>query len=307
MVLIGPRGHVIADTIAVTGDGRIDNENIDLGGFNEGTVTAFVISPGRDGTYGDSASPETPAQLVDEIETEYASETASGSQIRSQLRANTVEATGSDDLIVTQNFGYTDGQLTIETAGPAETGGTLTVVGTTNVRPTDTTILLNLLDENRNAIELGSTTQWGPDGRWSVEIPLGEIPPGEYTLEADNGDTTTRRTVEILEEGALEIDVDVGSSQSGTDTDESDTGETNESTSESNSTADTGVNSTDSPPESGGDSNATEADAAADSENPGNETSTADNDGTEDQPGFGVVLTLIALFGAGLLVGRRNA
>ena len=300
MVLIGPRGRVIADTVAVGSDGEIDKANINLGTLNEGTVTGVVVSPGRDETYGDDTTPETPTQLVDTIETESASRTASTSQIRSRLRANTVEATGTDDLIVTQQFGYTDGQLTIETAGPAETGGTLTIVGATNVRPTDTTIMLNLLDGNRSSIERASTTQWGPDGRWSAEMGLGEIPPGEYTLEADNGDTTARTTVEILEEGALEVDVEVGSSQSGTDTDDSDAATTNESADASDSTADTGVNSTDSPPERGGDTNDSEADDAADSESSGNETSTADTDRTEDQPGFGVILTLVALLGLGL-------
>lgn len=307
MVLIGPRGRVIADTVAVGSDGQIEETNIDLGTLNEGTVTGVVVSPGRDETYGDDTAPETPTQLVDAIETEAASKPASTSQIRSRIRDSTVAATGSDDLIVTQQFEYTDGQLTIETAGPAETGGTLTIVGATNVRPTDTTIMLNLLDGNRSSLELASTTQWGPDGRWSAEMGLGELPPGEYTLEADNGDTTARTTVEILEEGALEIDVDVGSSQSGTDTDESDTSETNESTGESDSTADTSVNSTNSPPERGGGSNETEADDAADNDSSSNEASTADSGETEDQPGFKLVFTLLALFGAGLLVGRRNA
>uniref|UniRef100_UPI0015F3E4F4 PGF-CTERM sorting domain-containing protein n=1 Tax=Haloquadratum walsbyi TaxID=293091 RepID=UPI0015F3E4F4 len=44
------------------------------------------------------------------------------------------------------------------------------------------------------------TDQWGTDGVYSLELELEDVEPGEYTVEADDGDNTDRVPVEVVEQ-----------------------------------------------------------------------------------------------------------
>jgi hypothetical protein len=77
-------------------------------------------------------------------------------------------------------------------------GETMVVRGTTNLRPDDNAIVVDLEDENGAVVAVASTDRWGWNGSWSVTIDTTGLAPGEYTLVADDGDETSLETVRLV-------------------------------------------------------------------------------------------------------------
>lgn len=77
-------------------------------------------------------------------------------------------------------------------------GETMVVRGTTNLRPDDNAIVVDLEDENGDVVAVASTDRWDWDGSWSVTIDTTGLAPGEYTLVADDGYETSFETVRLV-------------------------------------------------------------------------------------------------------------
>ncbi|MDZ7687950.1 MAG: PGF-CTERM sorting domain-containing protein [Halobacteriales archaeon] len=252
--LIGPRDYVIMftdsrgttaldDFTSDSDNGEIDEEDIDLiDDLSVGTVRGAVLSPGRDGTFGDgsfSVSQEIVDQLIASGRLPAGTESpltasvdnfiriaeAAGqqgytqSQVQDLLLSETIEDAASDDLIVSEEFRLSDDSRTEMTDAvpaqhrdqltgvhPIEVGETMVVRGITNRDFEDATIVVEA-DDGPSIAELGTevTEEWDTDGVWEVEFEVSEdVEPGEYVMRSDDGERIDEMTVEILAEGTLE-------------------------------------------------------------------------------------------------------
>ncbi|MDL0131881.1 HVO_2072 family ArtA-dependent S-layer glycoprotein [Halobacterium salinarum] len=275
-IIIGNRGKVKFQSISVDSDDTFDEEDIDISKLRQGSASAHIISSGRDGKFGEDTA-NSISDLEDEVGN-YTSGSPTGDQIRDRILSNTVDDTASDDLIVTQQFRLVDGLTTIEDTEGGEAGGSLTVMGTTNRKADDNTITVELLQGDAS-IEINSTDEWNSDGQWSVDVPLSNVEPGNYTVEADDGDNTDRQNVEIVEE--LE-----------------EPDQTTVDQPENNQTMTTTMTE---PTETTTEMTTTQEDTT---ENGSEGTSDGESGGSI--PGFGVGVALVAVLGAALLALRQN-
>ena len=204
-VFIGERGNTYSTQVSV-GDGTFDEDEIDVNNLQQGAATAHFLSVGRDGNWGDNTgtdSDDDPLQAP--VTTNLG---GSGEQVRERVLDNTVEASGSDDLIVTQRFRLTEALTSIEDTYPEgtqdastiESGETLVVDGLTNRYPADNSITVELLNQDEESLALTSADTWDESGQWSVNIDTSDIDPGNYTAEADDGISTDRVSVSIVAE-----------------------------------------------------------------------------------------------------------
>ena len=280
VAFVGPRGGTVADTVTVESDSTFDRDDFDISGLSQGTVSAHLLSAGRDGEFGEGDSADFSGNPTVEEPGDVASAieglSGTGDQVRSSILANTVDSTASDDLIVTETFRLSDGLTTVETVtSPVEGNGTIEVTGQTNRRADDNTITAELLDQSGDSITLSSTEQWGTDGTYSVNISLDGVQPGEYTLEVDDGDNTDRAPVEVVEQ------VDEEETATATAEPEPDT-----------------PTPTPTP--------TPEPDTPTPTEEPADDTETDTPSTDAGTPGFGIVVALTALIAAALLAVRRT-
>lgn len=274
-IFVGSRGQVEFKKVSVDSDGTFDEEDIPLGELNQGTASAHILSSGRDGTFGEELGGMT--DLEDEIE-KYKQGSPTGNQIRDRILANTVDDTASDDLMVTQEFRLVDGLTTIESIEGGEAGGTLTIMGNTNRKADDNTITVELL-QGDTSVEINSTEEWNNNGQWSVDVPLSNVEPGNYTVEADDGDNTDRQNVEIVEELEEPDQTTVDQPENNQTMTTTMTETTTETTTEMTTTQE----------------NTTE-----------NGSEGTDDESSGSIPGFGVGVALVAVLGAALLALRQN-
>ncbi|MDL0139108.1 HVO_2072 family ArtA-dependent S-layer glycoprotein, partial [Halobacterium salinarum] len=275
-IIIGNRGTVKFQSISVDSDDTFDEEDIDISELRQGSASAHVLSSGRDGKFGEDTASSI-SDLEDEIGN-YTSGSPTGDQIRDRILSNTVDDTASDDLIVTQQFRLVDGLTTIEATEGGEAGGTLTVMGTTNRKADDNTITVELL-QGDTSVEINSTDEWNSDGQWSVDVPLSNVEPGNYTVEADDGDNTDRQNVEIVEELEEPDQTTVDQPENNQTMTTTMTETTTETTTEMTTTQE----------------NTTE-----------NGSEGTDDESSGSIPGFGVGVALVAVLGAALLALRQN-
>jgi hypothetical protein len=154
--------------------------------LSDGTVEVHVISAGRDGVFADTSA-GTLGGLAD----------ISGdqSQVRAQILDATVDASGSDDQIVSATFRLADPRVAI-TDLPAEVaqGDTLTVSGQTNTNPGDQEIIVELFDADGVSTAIETTDEWGSDGVWTVSFATDEIALGDYSAEVSVRGTSDAAT-----------------------------------------------------------------------------------------------------------------
>ena len=291
VVFVDNRGRTVTEQVSVDSDETFDEDDISLtgdeGDLRQGTVSAHVISLGRDGDVGDG---EEGTNTLDDLETEIDGFEGSGDQVRSRILANTVEDDGSDDLIVTETFRLNDATLSIDNVYPEEAqadgvnpvaaGETLVVEGTTNRDSDDAAITFEVLDENDNSVASGSTDEWGTDGQFSATIDTSDIETGSYVLEADDGESTDRVTVEIVEsveEETTEEETEEETTEEETTEEETTEEETEEETTEEETT-----------------------------EEETTEEETEEEATDDSTPGFGALVALVALVAAALLATRRR-
>ncbi|GAB3701663.1 HVO_2072 family ArtA-dependent S-layer glycoprotein [Halorubrum pallidum] len=305
VAFVDNRGQTIARTVSVDGDGTFEREDISIGNLNQGTVSGHIFSLGRDGVVGDGTLPSNDdASSADDLQTYIADNIGSGSgdQIRSRILSNTVDADGSDDLAVSETFRLNDATLSVsnvyaegaEASGvnPVATGETVVIEGSTNRQADDNSITLDMLTQEDNSVASTSTDDWGNNGQWSATIDTSDLETGTYIIEADDGDSTDRVEVEIVEER----DTSDGDDGSDDGEDGSSDGEDGSSDGEDGS-SDGEDGSSD-----GEDGSSDGEDGSSDGEDGGSDGGSTD-DGT---PGFGALVALVALIAAALLATRRD-
>jgi len=295
VAFVDSRGGTEAITASVDSDNTFDEEDIDISTLAQGTVSAHVISLGRDGVVGngDNASIGQDGVEVSDLESYIVGlggSGGSGDQIRSRIVANTVEADGSDDLMVSQTFRLNDATLGIndvypegaqaEGVNPVATGDTLVAAGNTNRQADNAAITIELLDENDDSVLTGSTDEWGTDGQWSATLSTSDLETGTYTLEADDGESTDRVTVEIVES----VEEETEEEETEEETTEEET--TEEETTEEETTEETTEEET--------------------TEEETTEEETEEEATDDSTPGFGALVALVALVAAALLATRRR-
>ena len=213
---VGSR-NVRAEVVRTTRGDTIDT-NIDIGEMQRGEVTAFAISPGRDGNFGNgratdaegnAVSVTTPSEFRDFVRS-FDRDGRTRSQKIDRIRADSVERAGSDDLIRTTTFRITDARTTVrdivpgEQPGltgivPIEQGESVLVRGTTNRNPEDTDITVEVT-EGPDAPEFNVVRirDWSGT-RWSATFTTSGVSTGTYTVEADDGTSTDRRSFTVVE------------------------------------------------------------------------------------------------------------
>jgi len=293
VAFVDDRGNTLAYSVSVDDDDTFDEEDLGVG-LNQGSVSAHVISNGRDGNIGDGDLPDNDNSiggLVQFIEDLGDNNQLSGDQVRDRIVTETVEDDASDDLIVTQTFRLNDGTVSLDAVypegseasgiNPVAAGDTMVVEGTTNRKADDNSIVIDILDEDGNSLATESTEMWGADGMYTVSVDTSDLETGTYTIEADTGDNTDRETVEIVE--SIEEDNEEEATNE-TDTEEETTEEetTEEETTEEETTEE----------------ETTEEESTEE---------TTEEESTDDStPGFGALVALVALVAAALLATRRR-
>lgn len=211
------RGDVRAEVVRARRGNFIDT-NIDIGNMRQGDVTAFVISPGRDGEFGDGSATDsdgntvsitTPQRFRDYVRS-FDRDGRTRTQKMSRIRDATVERAGSDDLMRTTNFRLTDPRTTVrdivpgeqpQLSGvvPIEQGESLLVRGTTNRNPDDADITVEVT-EGPDAAEFDLVTirSWS-GGTWSATFSTPGVSTGTYTVEVDDGESTDRRSFTVVD------------------------------------------------------------------------------------------------------------
>ena len=304
IAFVGNRGDTFATEISVDDDDTFEEDDISLADISQGATTGHVISAGRDGQFGDGGDGNwnDADAVVETINDGFGSST--GDQIRSQILANTVDETASDDLIVSTSFRINDPTLSInnvypeaaEASGlnPVATGETVVVEGDTNRQPDNAAITVELLTQDENSVQSVSVDEWENDGQWSVTMDTSDVETGTYIIEADDGESTDRVNVEIVEERQTDDGDDGGADGDDGGADGDDGG------------ADGDDGSTD-----GDDGGADGDDGSMDGDDGGSDGDDGGSDGgdggTDDStPGFGALVALVALIAAALLATRRN-
>jgi len=276
VIFVGPRGNTETELVSVDSDDTFDEEDLSLGGqIAQGTVSAHFLSDGRDGEIG-----ATGTDLEDFVNNDIpsfedtAGGSATGEQVREQIIADSVDDTASDDLFITETFRLADGLTTIEEVNtPVSNNGTIEVTGQTNRKPDDTTVVLELLDQEDNVIATASTDTWDTDGTYTASLSLDAVETGNYTLEADDSENTDRVPVQVVEQVTEETP-----------------------TPEPTATEEPTPTATPEP-------TATEEPTPTATPEP---TATSTPETGTGTPGFGIVVALIALIAAALLAVRRN-
>ncbi|ELZ89050.1 cell surface glycoprotein [Haloferax sulfurifontis ATCC BAA-897] len=283
VIFVDERGNVEYQSVSVDSDGTFEEDDITVG-LTQGQVTAHILSVGRDGAVGDGSLPGGPSSGadLDDLQTyldTLDSNNNNGEQVNELIASETVDETASDDLIVTETFRLAESSTSIdsiypdaaEAAGinPVATGETMVIAGSTNLKPDDNTISIEVTNEDGTSVALEDTDEWNNDGQWMVEIDTTDFETGTYTVEADDGDNTDTVNVEVVSERE--------------DTTTSEPTETTTTTSEPTETT-------------------TTAEPTETTEEPTEETTTT----SSNTPGFGIAVALVALVGAALLALRRE-
>ena len=208
---VDDRGETVVDTVSVNETtSTFEAESIGLAPLEQGRVTAHVVSLGRDGIPGEGASGPIAGDDAAAVADYIAGLEGSGDQVRDRIAANTVNASGSDDQLVTRSFRYDDARLSIERVYPAAAPAdgiypvaideTVVVEATTTRRPDDSAVSLDVLDEDGETLASSYATEWGTDGRVRFRFAADSIGLGPFTLELEDGENRAREEVEIVTE-----------------------------------------------------------------------------------------------------------
>ena len=214
-VFVDERGNVQYTDVRVDEDNSFEEGDLDIGeNLDDGPVTVYVLTAGRDGEFGDGglASLTTGGTYADleQFVSTLDGRSLTGEQVRARLLDETLDATASDDRSVTATFRLADSRTTIANVYPlgARASGvnpiavddTMIVEGTTNLRPGDNAITVELLTADGDSVALSTTDEWGYDGLYRIALELDDtdVEPGTHTLEADDSYNADTVEVEIV-------------------------------------------------------------------------------------------------------------
>jgi hypothetical protein len=208
----------------------------------EGPARGMILTSGRDQVFGngDYRIPsnltnlegdklekagkwvDTTATNMKDILTAIQDKNDTKSQIIEKIIDITVEAAGSDDLIIGSEFLVRrDSGTRITHIYPAqyehresnnahiykmEAGETMTIKGVTNRNPSNS-IVVSLEDSWGSPISHEEINEWGRDGEWECQLTLSEdISQGKYELSANDGDREIPIMIDILPKEKREDD-----------------------------------------------------------------------------------------------------
>ena len=209
IVLIGPDGYPpgdpgldVANGLYITSTSVTDDEfdeDIKMGGvgFDTGLWIAVVISPGRDGKYGDLG---LEAGDLKSIDTEAYFAGKNRDQIKAILMDHTIDVAGSDDMLESFTFKVESAYVRLNPIASVGVGEPLEISGVTNREP-ETMITISTfagpVDLPAEVVEVEWPT--ADEGVFNATIDTTDAVPGTYTIEADDGDgNTDTATVEIV-------------------------------------------------------------------------------------------------------------
>ncbi len=218
VLLVDSRGRVATDRIQVPrGNGSFDVDvplRTDDGQIlAEGPVRAYVLALGRDDRAGDGRLPDGTNATLDALAAYVGDHPArlDAEQVSERFLGQTTEESGSDDLLISEQFEYVEPTTRITTVaqesqfGPEgiygiPTGERMVVAGHTNLLPDDNTIRVAAIDgPSASRFPDLWTHDWNADGTWSVSLDTTGLEPGVYTLtvEAD-GETDDTVSFRLL-------------------------------------------------------------------------------------------------------------
>ncbi|MFB6283361.1 MAG: hypothetical protein ABEK59_05420 [Halobacteria archaeon] len=216
---IGPNGEVGFGNATTDVTNRFSS-SVDLSGFGSGVMTAFVLSPGSDGVFGDGKAEfqgrtypvEDSAELKIYLE-KLGDSTMSGGQVFEVLRNNTVDAFGSDDSISDRELELTTSKTSIVDVVPmdlrhrtgtvpVEKGEKFVVRGRTSLDTGSGTITVRPVEGPDADSLLNKTVDSRTGSGWSVGYDAGNLTTGKYVFEVDDGTGVHRREVKVVSPGA---------------------------------------------------------------------------------------------------------
>jgi PGF-CTERM protein len=194
-ILVGPKGWksgraedvlggIVKGTASVSDDEFSEDETM-TDGLDTGIWVAVVLSPGRDGKYetGEDAGSLTLAALG-------VTDGKSQTQVL-EITEDTVNAAGSDDLMVTFSFKVESGYVSLDPVASVGVGDPLEITGTTNREP-DTSITISTFAGPTDLLALTDIVWTNEDyGTFNATIDTSDAVEGTYILEADDGDGNT--------------------------------------------------------------------------------------------------------------------
>jgi major cell surface glycoprotein (TIGR04216 family) len=220
---VDSNGNTVVTTETVDDDFDFENEDISLsdadGQLSEGEITGFIISAGRDATIGAAGEgPDTVGEFVDFID-ELEGRSLTRQQAIELVQERSVNDDGSDDIAVGAQFRLTDASTTIESVdmadgaaaadAPIAAGSEVTISGETNLQPDDNTIVLEVTSgPSAEEISIPSVDEWGMNGTWSTTFTVPDtVEPGTYEIEADDGESVTTTTIEVVSELGADVSI----------------------------------------------------------------------------------------------------
>ncbi|WP_276301671.1 hypothetical protein [Halorussus lipolyticus] len=218
VVLVDGRGRVGTDRIQVPrGNGSFDVDvplrTADGQLLAEGPIQAYVLGLGRDEIAGDGRLPDGSNATLDALADYLGTQPRllDAQQVRERFLGQTTDETGSDDLLIDEQFRYVEPTTRITTVAPQSQfgpegiygiteGEQMVVAGFTNLRPDDNTIRVEAIEgPSAGRFPTVWTHDWNTDGNWAVTLDTDGLEPGVYTLtvEAD-GETDDQVSFRIL-------------------------------------------------------------------------------------------------------------
>jgi major cell surface glycoprotein (TIGR04216 family) len=281
--VLGPRGSATANSVSVEDD---NNFSEDVSQFTDrGTYNIVLIGRGRDSNYARSnADLATSGSNQDNVIGNSDQSPLAGSNTREQnleVIRDVYEDAGVDDNLVMLSLQAENAQLTID---PLSQSGTVTptevtITGTSN-REDDTEVFIEVLNTDEESIASATADVDGSTSSWETTIDMSSVPPGSYTIRAQDDESTAERDFQLA-----------SSTPTATPDEETPTPED-----------DTPTEEPDTP---------TETDSPTPTDTPEPDTPAMEDTDTDSPtettgPGFGVVVGILALLGAGLLATRRR-
>ena len=228
VTMIDRRGRIASEIVTVDDD-DIFEEDVSLvtpdgTELSEGPIAAAVFAPGRDGVMGDgeiAGFTRADLEALDESTREKVgrqianqSLTRTQQQVLELFYEESINDTGSDDQVLFDVFKYTDGRTSIRAVtsqtnqnvtgiNPVTQNETIDIRGRTNRKPTDNTIVVEVIDgPSSQQFDVATTEEWGQLGVWSVTLDVpSDAEPGNYTLRSDDGDDTDIVELEVRPDG----------------------------------------------------------------------------------------------------------
>ncbi|QLH84919.1 PGF-CTERM sorting domain-containing protein [Halosimplex pelagicum] len=283
---VGPRGDVEQESLDIEG-----NEfSQELDGFNRrGTHNLIVVGTGGDSRYvpvqqGDGGwDPSTIVTTINEDSMTQEDAVA--------IILDKHDATGYNDDIARANLTARSPSITVEDV--SEVTPSPTVFNGTSNREPGTVLFAEMTDDDGNSVVSGQI-EVSDEGTWSFNANLQDVETGNYTFAIEGDETSASTQVSVVEEISTP-----------TPTPEPTPTATPSPTPEPTPTPTPTPEPTPTPtPEPTPTATATPTDAPSDGDDGGDTTPSPTTTG--DGPGFGVVVSLIALLAAALIATRRR-